>query len=450
MNLKILNSPIYSIIKTFYPREQLANNYLCFLKKTQWWKEKQLKCFQLKKLRGLITHAYENVPYYHELFRNLNLKPDDIKNEYDLKKIPILTKNDIRKNLDKLVARNYSKSELIPSFTGGYTGKRMKFFIDDRWFARNKATASREWYWAGYERGDKIVYLWSAPQDLDIYAKNKAKIYNFIMQEYYLNAYNMSESSLDKYTKFLIRFKPKIINGYASAIFLMAQYIIKNGITGIQPYSILTSCEMLYENQRKIIEEAFNTTVFDYYSGRDTSLHAAECPEHSGYHLSIENAIVEFVENNKHVAPGEIGKLIITDFYNYATPFIRYEIGDLGIPSDEVCSCNRGLPLMDKIVGRTSDMIITKNGQYIPGLYFIHIFDTKAINEYQLIQKTKDYALLKIVKGEKYSEDIIKNIVKSIQDKCGDIKIDVEYVDSIPLTKSGKYQFVISEVDINL
>lgn len=95
-------------------------------------------------------------------------------------------------------------------------------------------------------------------------------------------------------------------------------------------------------------------------------------------------------------------------------------------------------------------MIITKNGQYIPGLYFIHIFDTKAINEYQLIQKTKDYALLKIVKGEKYSEDIIKNIVKSIQDKCGDIKIDVEYVDSIPLTKSGKYQFVISEVDINL
>lgn len=105
---------------------------------------------------------------------------------------------------------------------------------------------------------------------------------------------------------------------------------------------------------------------------------------------------------------------------------------------------------MEKIVGRTSDMIITKKGQYIPGLYFIHIFDTNAVERYQLIQKTLDYAILKIVKGKEFSDAELKKIIQMIHKKCGDIKIDVEFVESIPLTKSGKYKFIISEIDIKI
>ena len=450
MNSKFLYNITYSIIKSLYLRERLISEYQTFLEKTQWWSPSELKCYQEKKLKGLIKHAYENVPYYHKLFRKLNLKPDDIKRQSDLKKLPILTKDIIRNNLNELTAGNYTKGQLIKSFTGGYTGKRMKFFIDDRWFARNKATAHREWRWAGYERGDKIVYLWSAPQDLSIHARQKTRMFNFIMQMKFLDAYDLSDSTLKKYTNFLKRFKPKTINAYSSAISLMAQYVENKGISGIEPDAVLTSCEMLFDPQRKLIESAFNTEVFDYYSGRDTSLHAAECPEHSGYHLSVENAMVEFMINNEHVSAGEIGKLIITDFYNYATPFIRYEIGDLGVPSEDMCPCKRGLPLMDKIVGRTSDMVITKNGQYVPSLFFIHIFDTDAIEKYQFVQKTKDYAILKIVKGKKYSYEDLKKIIQMIQEKCGDIKIDVEFVQSIPLTNSGKYQFIVSEVEMKI
>ena len=450
MYSKIINNLVYPYIKFSYPREKLIYKNLRFLLKSQWWSPSELKRFQQQRLQLLLRHAYRNVPYYHRIFDELKLKPEDIKNSSDLQKLPILTKDIIRRNFSELIAKNYSEDELIPSYTGGYTGKRMKFFIDDRWFARNMATAQREWGWAGYKRGDKIAYLWSAPQDLSLYNERKQKIFNFIMRMKILNAYNLTELTLNEYVRLFRKFKPKIINAYASAIYLMALYIEKRGIGGIRPEAILTSCEMLNDYQRNVIERAFNCKVFDYYSGRDTSLHAAECPEHSGYHLSIENAVVEFIKNNEHVSPGEFGKIVVTDFYNYANPFIRYEIGDLGVPSDDVCSCKRGLPLMEKIAGRVTDMIITKKGQYIPGLFFIHIFDTEAIERYQFIQKTKDYAILKIVKGVKFSEKELNRIIEMIHEKCGDIEIEVEFVESIPLTKSGKYKFIISEIDMNI
>jgi len=132
----------------------------------------------------------------------------------------------------------------------------------------------------------------------------------------------------------------------------------KNGIDNIKPKAILTTADMLYDYKRKTIEHIFDCDVFDNYSGRDTTLQAAECSEHFGYHLSIENAVVEFVKENEDVYPGETGKIIITDLCNYAMPFIRYEIGDLGVPSDENCPCGRKLPIMKSVKGRILDTII--------------------------------------------------------------------------------------------
>jgi len=139
---------------------------------------------------------------------------------------------------------------------------------------------------------------------------------------------------MQNYVQILKKFNPKIINTYASVIFTFSEYIKKMGIDAPKPKAILTTADMLYDYKRKSIEQAFNCEVFDYYSGRDTTLQAAECREHFGYHLSIENAVVEFMKENENVAPGETGNLIITDLCNYAMPFIRYEIGDLGKPSD--------------------------------------------------------------------------------------------------------------------
>jgi phenylacetate-CoA ligase len=388
------------------------------------------------------------------LFKTARLKPTDIKKVTDLKKLPILTKDIIRKNLPDLVSKNHQKNQLIPTATGGSTGEPMKFFIDINWEAWNMAAAYRQWGWAGYNLGDKMVYLWSAPQDISFQTGIKTKLLNISHRILYLDALQLTEKTLDDYIKTLRSYKPKIINAYVSAIFIMAQYMEKKEITDIRPKAILTSCETLLPHQRKTIERAFGCSVYDYYSGRDTTFQAGECPEHTGHHMTIENAVVEFLKNNEPVARGENGKIIITDLENYAMPFIRYEIGDLGRLSDKKCTCGRNLPLLKEISGRIRDIIINKDGKYINGAFFSMLFYdkkgmTKGIKQYQFIQKTMDHSILKLVKDEDFSQKELNKIIQKIQEQCGDMKIDIEFVDSISPTKSGKYRSVLSEVEMH-
>jgi len=449
---KILRDIIYPIKQIRRPKAERTFEVLGLLEKSQWWKRSELEAYQQKRLQTLLKHAYENTAYYHSMFKKLELKPDDIKSTADLQKLPILTKEHIRNNLNDLTAKNYPKTKLIPSATGGSTGEPMRFFVDSRSGVWNTAAAYREWSWAGYNLGDKMAYLWGAPQDLSNQAKLKTRIYNLIQRTIWLDAFNMTEKTLDEYVRILRKIKPKVINAYASAIYLMARYMEKRGIEDIRPKAILTSCEMLFGYQRETIERAFGCPVFDYYSGRDTTLQAGECPEHSGYHLAIENAVIEFIKDDEHVAPGELGKIIITDLSNYAMPFIRYEIGDLGVPSDEICSCGRGLPLMKSIKGRILDTIITPDGKYLTGEFFPAIFadyDIKGIKDFQIIQKRKDKLLIKLVKGNDYSDEDLSLYLNIIRKHIGEeMKIEVEFVKSIQLTRSGKHRPTISEVEI--
>ena len=350
---------------------------------------------------------------------------------------------------------NVQKEKFVPTATGGSTGEPMKFFVDDNWNAWNMAAAYRQWSWAGYNVGDKMTYLWSAPQDITSQAMLKTKILNKVHQTIFLDAHKLNEKTLDEYISILRSFQPKVINAYASAIYVIAQYMQKKGIADIRPEAILTSCETLFPYQRRIIEQTFDCKVYDYYSGRDTTFHAGECPEHVGYHMAIENAVVEFVKNNEPVSPEEIGKMVITDLENYAMPFIRYEIGDLGRLSTEMCPCGRRLPLLKEISGRIRDIIVTKDGKYLTGAFISTLFYdnkgmTKGIQQYQFIQKTKDHAILKIVKGDDYSKHELENILRKINEQCGSMKIDVEFVDVIPPTPSGKYRPILSEVEMNI
>jgi len=450
----ILKNFVYPVIGIKYPQQKRLIEYFRFLEKTQWWARSELEAFQQEKLQMLIKHAYENTTYYHRIFKSLGLKPGDIKCIDALQKLPILTKEHIRNRLEDLTTKNHTTEELMPSATGGSTGEPMRFFIDKEWSTCNMAAAYREWSWSGYNLGDKMAYLWGAPQDLSNQAKLKGKIYYLIQRTIWFDAFNMTEKTLDEYVRILRKFKPKVINAYASAIYLMARYMEKRGIDDIRPKAILTTADMLFGYRREVIERVFGCEVFDYYSGRDTTLHAGECREHFGYHLAIENAVIEFIKDNEHVAPGELGKIIITDLSNYAMPFIRYEIGDLGVPSDEICPCGRSLPLLQSIKGRILDTIITPEGKYLTGEFFPAIFsdyDIKGIKEFQIIQKRKDKLLIKLVKGSDYSDEDFSLYLHIIRKHVGEeMKIDVEFVKSIQLTGSGKHRPTISEVDVDV
>jgi phenylacetate-CoA ligase len=420
------------------------------LNKTQWWSYSELEKFQLKKLKQLLKHANDNVPYYHDLFKKLNFKPEYITNVKDLNKLPILTKEIVNKNFNNLYARNYLKEKFILSSTSGSTGTPMKFYIDAKWQACNLSAAYRAWNWAGYKLGDKMVTLWGAHSDINGTRKID-KIREYLLRKKYLDAFNLTDENMAVYVKILSKFKPKIIHTYASAIFLFSEYLKKEGINFIQPKAILTTADMLYPYQRKSIEDTFNCKIFDYYSGRDTSLQAAECPEHIGYHMSIENAVVEFIKQNESVSPGETGKLILTDLCNYAMPFIRYEIGDLGSPSDESCACGRNLPIMKSFKGRILDYIITPEGNRIPGEYFHCIIiehNIQGIKEFQILQESINKLTVHIVKNSNEKTNDVNRFISVIQKEVGQkVEIELKYVSSIKRTPSGKLRHVVSNIN---
>jgi len=437
-----------------YLNARYGNKHWCHyyqeLQRIQWWPKEQLEELQLERLQALVKHAYQNVPYYHRKFTEAKLRPDDIRTLADLTKLPALTKKDIREYRDELVARNLPKNKLIPSATGGSTGEPLQFYIDEECRNRGSAATHLVYSWYGYERGDKLAYLWGSPRDITRMQSLSNRILLRIFRTVYLDAFNMSESNMAEFARKLSRLKPKIIIAYASAAYLFARYLKHHGIKSIKPEAVVTEAEKLFPEQRELIQEVFGCEVFDLYGSREMSTIAAECPQHNGYHIFTPNVILEFVRDNHPVSSGEMGKILVTDLRNYAMPFIRYENGDLGVPSQEKCPCGRGLPLMQEIVGRASDVIVGAGGKYIHGEFFTHVlWDKLWVKQFQVKQDKDRNITLSIVPETQPEAGELEALKAIIQQELGEeIKLDILLSDSITLTESGKYRFTISEAPL--
>lgn len=416
--------------------------YLKFLEKTQWWKPEQLEDLQNKKLRALIKHAYRNVPYYYKLFKENGLKPDDIKTKEDLQILPFLTKDIIRKNLPDLKARNISKYRFMKHRSSGSTGEPLTFYLDKNAYTSGWAQTFRCWGWAGYKLGDPYVKMMIHRRESSI-----KKLQDYLMKCTFVCASNINDTTFMKQIDMIRRSKPKIIRGYVSWLYLLADCMKKAETTGIQPKAIMTTGEPLYPNFRKTIESQFNCKIFDGYGGEEIPV-SFECEEHEEYHICEETTVAEFIKNNEPVSAGELGDIVLTSLDNYAMPFIRYKIKDLGIPSDSRCNCGRGLSTMKAIVGRDTDIVSTPNGNFLIGMFFVALFeDMDVIDQFQVIQESLYKLTIKLVKKSNFREQDLDHIKKSLRKAVGEeMELNFVFVDEISLAKSGKKRLVISEI----
>ncbi|HOB43289.1 MAG: hypothetical protein WBJ06_07590 [Candidatus Methanoculleus thermohydrogenotrophicum] len=424
---------------------------LTLLEKSQWWQPEELQDYQNKRLRSLIHHAYTNVPYYHDLFRSLGLSPSDIATRDDLVKLPVLTKEDVRKNPGKFVARNIPQKSLIHQTTSGSSGKVFEYFIDRDTLSISRATTLRGWEFAGYRVGDKIATLAGSsllPENVPLYTKIRFKFSHNLP----LSSYNLNSERLNGYLQQIIEFNPRYIRGYPSSIAILAEHAIEHGIDAINPEGVMTTAETLSKTQRETISAAFQCDVFDQFGCFDGGANACECDQHSGYHISVERSVHEFLDDSgSPVAPGENGHIILTDLWNYAMPFIRYDAGDMGVPADRICPCGRGLPLLERITGRTAEQVVLPDGKRLPGLLLTDVFEdgdvVTAIQDYQIVQEKVDEFVVNIVQSDRYSPDINNEIQKFFWGHLGrDVEIRFNFVDEIPRTDSNKRRIVICKV----
>ena len=275
----------------------------------------------------------------------------------------------------------------------------------------------------------------------------------FFERVVFLDAREMSVESLLLFVRKLEKFQPAFIRGYPSAIYLLARFIEREGKPRPRLKAIITTSEQLYDYQRDLFSKVFQCETYSHYASWEVHAIATECPEHSGYHIAAENVLVEIADDEGRPIPvGEEGRALITNLHNYAMPFIRYDMGDLGMSSDKACPCGRGLPLLAVLNGRKCDVILTRSGKSIPGMAIPKEFLAPfGIEQYQIVQETYERVVVKLVLGREYPAEHLDKLTREIISQYRpifgeDVDITIELVDQIPLTREGKRRVVISNL----
>jgi phenylacetate-CoA ligase len=405
---------------------------------------------QNKKLKKILLHSFRNVPYYSRIFRKINLVKN---NHVDLKnfnEIPILTKEIIRNNFEKLKSRDvkYNSRKPYLNTSGGSTGEPVKFIQDkDTW---TKGMAGK-WLFYSFITNKypcKQIKLWGSERDVLIGGYGfKGILKNWIYKRKYLNSFKMSPRNMRKYVEEINSYKPVIIEAYVQSIYELSRYIQENKLEVYSPQGVITSAGTLYPEMKKLIKEVFGCKVFNRYGSREVGDMACSCEKDEGLHINIFSHYFEILNDKmKPCKTGEFGKVYVTTLDNYSMPLIRYDIGDIAVSSDKVCSCGRGLPLIASVMGRDVNLFKTKKEELIDGEFFTHLFYHKSwVNKFQVIQKDYDLIHIEIVGDECSYEQ--KSIEKQIKVVMGnDCKIKWEFTNEIEPTKSGKYLYTISEI----
>lgn len=427
------------------------NNTLDCLKqieKTQYLSLEDIRKIQYKKLKKLIIYAHNNVPFYRNLFNDINFNPNDFKSIKDMEKIPILNKKNINVNHSRMLSLCYSKKFLKPNSTGGSTGQNLKFHNDLKTAYIRQAFVMRGNKWAGLNLGVKHVSLWGSPFDSSLNKSFVNRFINKMMGYMFLSSYELTDINMVHYLEKMVKFEPQVLTSYPSSLYEFSKFIENSGINPPPLKSIITSGETLYNFQREKIESVFSCSIYNRYGCREFGPIAHECDEHNGLHMNLEHLYIEFLDphDNKVTNGDESSKIVITDLDNYAMPLIRYEIGDIGEILENKCNCGRNLPLI-KVEGRTFDVIIGTNGNRLGGTFWTLLFRTyiNGVEEFQVIQESKEKIRINIVTTNEFNNNDLILLKNKIHKCCGsDMDINFKLVDYINRSQSGKLRFIIN------
>ncbi len=412
------------------------------LRKNLKLKRAELMEIQQRKLISLVRHAYENVPYYQRLFDSIRLKPEDIKGVADLRHIPVTDKAAMRGlSVEEKTARNIDLKKCIKVFTSGSTGMPAHLYFTPEDFNYLDMVYLRSFLVNGLKFSHKRAFIMD-PHGFE----TKRCWYHRLGLGSYINISCFLEP--DEQIRILRQEKPDFIHGYPSNLKLIASRLLERGENGLRFKLVSTAAELLDTKGRRMINSVFGASLYDRYAASEARNIAWECDEHNGYHINIDSLVVEFIRDERNARPGERGDIVITNLHSYAMPFIRYKIGDVGIPSERACPCGIEFPLMEIMEGRDEDFILLKGGKIISPMMITGTLDhVHGIKQFRVIQEDIDTVLAVLARGEGFSSDTILNAEKALKGILGDdIKIKCEAVEDIHREASGKVRAVISKV----
>jgi phenylacetate-CoA ligase len=424
---------------------QTVTKKLDYLLKSQWWDENKLKQYQDERLRLLIKHSIETVPFYQQLFKDLRLKANDIKTQEDLMKLPILTKTTIKKEgIERFTSSAIPKNRIRNCSSSGSTGEPLFYFNTKEAYSMILAANLRGWYWMNYRVGDRYIKL-----SQNVRKSFIKRLQDGMSRNLYLATNPLVDSNFEYILNEIEHYKPKVIRCYPDPLLFLARYKRSHPEFSYKPQAITTTGNTLHPETRAEIESSFGCKIFDSYSCEGNST-VFECPTHTCYHSTEEYGISEVIDDNDNKVKTGIGRLISTDLWNLAHPFIRYDTQDYIEIDDRQCICTRKLMRINKILGRDNEVLIMDTGRRFIVHNFTGFFQVdsplinRSIDQFQIVKKEEGSVLFRLVVNNRFNKSV-GNYICTFWGNELKTQVAIEIVDKIPLIASDKHRFIVNE-----
>ena len=404
---------------------------------------KKLSEWQFNKVKYLLDYSYKHVPFYKTWFDLHGVNVHEVKDFADYaSKIPVLTKSDILKNIDSFSNLGPEKgAKIIHQSTGGSTGQTLRFKMSQVDHETGTALLLRGMGHAGYTLGDRLLVL-AGGSLVSGKTSIKSKLVNKLFGQYRISSYGLQESDFEKIADLIISEQIKYLRGYASALYLFADYC-KSVNREIFLNAVFSTSEILLDNQRLLIEATFGCRVFNQYGLNDGGVSAFQFTDDDSLVIDMERG---YMEINQQQAPedhnSKAGAILATSFLNFEFPFIRYDTGDIGEISSQYIGSFPDRPRLIKLLGRETEFL-QLNGKKVASPVLTVLMGKTNAEQYTIVQKGPSLVQVSIKKGVGYNKGDEIFIRKSLFEHCGEFDLDFQYVEKF--SNKNKHKFIIRE-----
>lgn len=420
------------------------------LRKSEDWSVEEIRAYQLGRVKSIVTHAYETVPFYRDLYKEHKINPNDIESFADFENLPLVTKDQVKSAGSRILSMSAKKADIIHGHTSGTTGSPLSVFWDRQTCIYNNALDWRQKAWAGVNYGDRIALFLGRAVVSPKRTKPPFWQYDRAHRMLWFSSLHMSTEYLNSMIKRLREFKPHAIEGYPSTVYILARFLRSSNST-FPVKAVFTSSETLLPTQKELIESVFECKVFDFYGMAERVVFATQCAEEHAYHLNFECAYNEIVDSSNTVlSDGRRGYLVGTSLLNYTMPLIRYVTSDITSVSEKSCGCGKNMAVLSAVATKDEDILVSFDGRLVSSSAITHPFKPiSSIVESQVIQESTKELRVKLVCNEHYHDSDGSLLISGLKERLGEkMNIHLEFVDEIERTNNGKYRWVISKVSL--
>lgn len=449
--VKTVIEPVYGLLPCGVRFGKAYRTTRDFLIQSDTWDSTRLQSYQAGRLRHLVQHAIKTVPFYQRLHERGAVDPDSIRVVGDVKALPLISKEEIRGKVDDFLSTAFRRVDLHEATTGGSSGEPFHFYSTARERSVEWAFVHHLWARAGFSPSDWRVVLRGA----HIGGERDGRHWQFMpkSRELVLSGYHLDDANMRQYHDLIQSRGLKFLHCYPSSGYLFATFLLRSGLR-LPLKAVLATSETVHAFQREALEDAFQCRVYSFYGLSEHVCLAGECEHSELYHVQPQYGVTEILDESGRdvTAAGQIGEIVATGFLNEAMPFIRYRTGDHAMVSQSRCRCGRDCLLLEKLVGRSYEYVVTSRQTVISltALVFAqHFAAFRRIKKMQIVQERIGEITVVIVREADYTPADEHEIKSRFKECVPDgLSVRFQYVDSIAPAAGGKHRFMVQHLSI--